>query len=257
MPDKMKNNKGIGTGTGLIIGISAVFILLGLALLLIPTLSTAYIIYGVGIVLFAFGVIQIVLYFLNKNYEDIRKYGFSGGMLCLLVGIFILIKGDGISAFVPLFLGICILLMAIIKLQASVDLKIMKNGGWLPFLILAVAFLCIAVFIILDPLKRNSSDPEYIYYILVADGAWNLFCTIYLVFAIKHFQKSGLNVPIQPKVDLLKAESGSDSTKDNAEDAKKADSAETEKKDANVQNFPSDEEIILSVFNPDKKNEND
>lgn len=182
-------SKGIGTGTGLVIGIAVIYILLGLAMLLIPNFHTTYIIYAAGVILLVYGIILIVKYFLSGSYNDLGKYGFSGGVLSVLIGICMLIRASEVAAYFPLFLGICILLTAIIKLQTAVDLKSLGSQSWLVFLIIALIFLAAALIIVLDPLQKNATETAYIYYILVADGIVNLFCTLYLAIAIKSTHK--------------------------------------------------------------------
>ena len=79
-------------------------------------------------------------YFLTGSYRDIGKYGFSAGVLCVLIGVMLLVRTSEIAAYFSLFLGICILLTAVIKLQNAVDLKSIHNAGWFIFLLIALAF---------------------------------------------------------------------------------------------------------------------
>ena len=118
-----KKQKGIGLGTGMIIGIAIIYILFGLAIEFVPQFKEIYIIYIAGAIFVVFGIIMIVKYFLTGSYRDIGKYGFSAGVLCVLIGAMLLVRTSEIAAYFSLFLGICILLTAVIKLQNAVDLK--------------------------------------------------------------------------------------------------------------------------------------
>ena len=149
-----KKQKGIGLGTGMIIGIAIIYILFGLAIEFVPQFKEIYIIYIAGAIFVVFGIIMIVKYFLTGSYRDIGKYGFSAGVLCVLIGVMLLVRTSEIAAYFSLFLGICILLTAVIKLQNAVDLKSIHNAGWFIFL-------------------------------LIADGVIDLISPIYLVFAIR------------------------------------------------------------------------
>lgn len=186
---EQNQKKSISLGTGLVIGIAAIYILFGLAMVFIPQFKEVYIIYLAGAILVIYGIILIVRYFLNGSYRDIGKYGFSGGVLSVLSGICMLVRSDEISPYFSLFLGICILLTAVIKLQNAVDLKGLGNQAWFVFLIIAVLFLAAAIAIVLDPMGKMSANKDYIYYVLIADGAVNIISTLYLAIAIRTSRK--------------------------------------------------------------------
>ena len=180
-----KKQTGIGLGTGMIIGIAIIYILFGLAIEFVPQFKEIYIIYIAGAIFVVFGIIIIVKYFLTGSYRDIGKYGFSAGVLCVLIGAMLLVRTSEIVAYFSLFLGICILLTAVIKLQNAVDLKSIHNAGWFIFLLIALAFLAVAILVILNPGGRVSQYKNAIYYLLIADGVIDLISPIYLVFAIR------------------------------------------------------------------------
>ena len=182
---KEKKQKGIGVGTGMILGIAVIYILFGLAMLFVPQFKEIYIIYIAGAIFVVFGIIMIVKYFLTGSYRDIGKYGFSAGVLCVLIGVFMLVRADKISAYFSLFLGVCILLTAIVKLQNAVDLKSIHNKAWFVFLLIALVFLAAAILIVLNPGGKVSQYKEAVYYILIADGVISIISPIYLVFAIR------------------------------------------------------------------------
>lgn len=182
---KEKKAKGIGIGTGMIIGIALVYILVGLAMVFVPQFKETYIIYIAGAIFVIFGIILIVKYFLTGSYRDLGKYGFSAGVLCVLIGACMLVRTQQIAVYFSLFLGICILLTAVIKLQNAVDLKSMHNKGWFVFLLIALAFLTVAVLIVLNPGGKMTQYKEVVYYILITDGVIDIISPVYLVFAIR------------------------------------------------------------------------
>ena len=181
--------KGIGIGTGLVIGIAVIYILLGLAKIFLPGFDSIYLIGIAGVILLVIGIVLIVKYFVSGSYRDIGKYGFSIGVLGVIAGVCMLVRASEISVYFSLFLGICILLTSIIKLQNAVDLKGMDQKSWIVFLIIAIAFLAAAVYIVLDPFGTGISQTVYIYDILIADGAVNLVETCYLAMTIRKITK--------------------------------------------------------------------
>lgn len=182
---KEKKQRGIGLGTGMILGIAVIYILFGLAMEFVPQFKEIYIIYIAGAAFAVFGIIMIVKYFLSGSYQDIGKYGFSAGVLCVLIGALMLVRSSEIAVYFSLFLGVCILLTAVVKLQNAVDLKSIHNRGWFVFLVIALAFLAVAILVVLNPGGKVSQYKDAIYYVLIADGIIDLISPIYLVFAIR------------------------------------------------------------------------
>ena len=224
---KEKKQNGIGIGTGMILGIAIIYILFGLAMIFVPQFKEIYIIYIAGAIFVVFGIVMIVKYFLTGSYRDIGKYGFSAGVLCVLIGILMLVRTNQIAVYFSLFLGICILLTAIIKLQNAVDLKSMHNKGWFVFLLIALVFLVAAILIILNPGGKVSQYKDVVYYILIADGVINIISPIYLIFAIRTSRKLELAGHAQKASDKKSKDAEDEKAKPSEDDTKR----ESDKKD--------------------------
>ena len=218
---KEKKQKGIGIGTGMILGIAIIYILFGLAMIFVPQFKEIYIIYIAGAIFVIFGIVMIVKYFLTGSYRDIGKYGFSAGVLCVLIGVLMLVRTNEIAACFSLFLGICILLTAIIKLQNAVDLKSMHNKGWFVFLLIALVFLAAAILIVLNPGGKVSQYKDVIYYILIADGVISIISPIYLIFAIRTSRRLELAGHAQKAFDKKDKDAGDGLEKRADNDTKK------------------------------------
>ena len=252
---KEKRQKGIGLGTGMIIGIALIYILFGLAMTFVPQFKEKYIIYIAGAIFVVFGIIMIVKYFLTGSYRDIGKYGFSAGVLCVLIGAFMLIRTNEIAVYFSLFLGICILLTAIIKLQNAVDLKSMHSKGWFVFLLIALAFLSVAILIVLNPGGKVSQYKEIVYYILIADGIISIISPIYLVFAIRTSKKQELVGDAQMTSD----KKSKDAAKDHEKAVEDYENKELDKPDYNREKKEkqtnSDYMSVKTVTCTDEKND--
>ena len=81
-----ENEKKQGIGTGVIAGISVVYLILGLAMLFVPAIREVYIVYMLCAVLIAFGILTIVRYFTGGHFLDTGQYSFSGGVLAVIAG---------------------------------------------------------------------------------------------------------------------------------------------------------------------------
>lgn len=197
---KENGKKSVGIGTGFVIGVSIIYILFGLAMLFVPQFKEVYIIYIAGVILVIYGIILIVKYFMTGSYRDIGKYGFSIGVLSMLIGICMFVRSEQISVYFSLFLGACVLLTSVIKLQNAVDLKSIGNPAWFVFLIIAIVFLAASIAIVLDPMGKVSAHAEYIYYVLTADGAVNIISTAFLAIAIRTSGKKTFKEPKKKQI---------------------------------------------------------
>ena len=189
MTAKEKNKFEFGIGG--LLAVSVIYVVFGLLMLLIPSAKEVYVIYVISIVLIAFGIFMIARYFFNAQYKEFGKYGFSGGVLAVIAGCCLLIRAGEVSGYFSLFIGGCILVSAIIKLQNAVALGSMKHPYWLFFLILALVFVAASVIIILNPMDLYREHLETVYYILIADGAVGIFSTLYMSKAVRVYKKNG------------------------------------------------------------------
>ena len=268
-----ENEKKQGIGTGVIAGISVVYLILGLAMLFVPAIREVYIVYMLCAVLIAFGILTIVRYFTGGHFLDTGQYSFSGGVLAVIAGFCILVRSAQVAESFGLFLGICVLLTAVVKLQNAVDLNAMKNRSWPVFLILALVFLVLSVLVILDLFSWREKQMDVIYVILAADGAVGLFSMIYMMIASRMYRKNPKQKAQNPSEEAEIAEitdiSNETSEKDipDTEAIKEADvpqSAEPTAGDEvqssgsqgeiagkDTSDFPSDEEILKAVFRDD------
>ncbi len=186
---KESEKHGFLITTWVVIAISIIYILIGLLLLLVPGANLVYLFYAIAAILLIFGIALIVRYLISQAYHNIGNYSFSVGISCILVGICVLIRASVLSAYLPLFLGICILFGAMIKLQNATDLHCVESKAWIVFLILAFAFVAAAFMIILNPFTWLDKYPDAIYYILIADGAVGIVGTCYVGVSIRLFFK--------------------------------------------------------------------
>lgn len=248
----MKTKAELGTGAMFII--SVIYAVFGLIMLLVPNMEEVYILYLVSAGLIALGIFMIVKYFVNASYKELGNYGFSVGVLSVAAGCCLLIRAEEVAVYFGVFLGICILLTGIVKLQNAVALNSMRHPYWLIFLAAALVFIALSVLIILNPMDLETGQQQYIYVILVADGGVGIFSTFYISQAVKQYQKYGMfpQIKKKPKKNhadenksfLHKNDGGAAAEKNLSESVieEEEDLAATEKE------IPSEEEDILKAI---------
>lgn len=170
-------------------GVSLVYLLLGALLIIIPELQMEYVCYGISIVLVILGIIFIVKYFLTESYKNLNQYGFSIGVFLVIIGICTLVRNEQMARSFQLYIGVCILLTAIIKLQNAMDLKALKDRAWSVICIVSVVIMACAIIIIINPFSDRNYEIALTYFSLLFDGVISLFSYNYLAFRIKQSEK--------------------------------------------------------------------
>ena len=146
-----------------------VYIVLAVLLLFIKGISTEIFAELLGALLLVMGSGMIIHYFLSHSYMDMNAYGFSIGALAIILGVCILIKSEAVGNSLSVFLNICIMLTAIIKLQNAIQLKFMKSVMWIPVLCISLAFLACTILITAYPFEDAVRD-KFTYIVLLCDG---------------------------------------------------------------------------------------
>lgn len=186
---KEKQKKESSFMTRLFTGVSLVYILLGGLLCAIPSLKMEYICYGISVTLIVLGIILIVKYFVTESYQNLNRYGFSIGVFMVIIGVCTLIKNPQMTESFQLYIGVCILLTAIIKLQNAMDLKALKDRVWGVIFFVAVVIMTAAIVIIINPFRNRNYELVLTYFSLLFDGVISLFSYNYLAFRLKKNQK--------------------------------------------------------------------
>ena len=188
-------NKKSPDGLKLQILLSVISIFLGLILILVPEISMVTLTYVFCIVLILFGITSIVEFFMYDRYKSLRNYMFSFGVLLVILGCCGLLRAIDLAQRFEEFTGLLILLLAIMILQSSVQLKVLKNGLWIPELIFALVSITMAVIILTDWRFVLDKAERFNYFALVITGCLSLISLLLLVI--------GLNVAKKKEEDLI------------------------------------------------------
>ena len=168
---------------------STLFALLGILLICVPQITFLTLCYVCCGVLAAFGIFMIVRYFLKESFRSLNQYGFSVGVLFVLISMCALVKAEIVSSYFILCLGVLILVSAVFLLQDCLDLIVMKDVLWPLWMILAVLFALAGILVLLNPFPSTDTLHQFCYYALAADGIVCLLGTLYLHVRIKAFEK--------------------------------------------------------------------
>lgn len=128
-----------------IIAAAAIYVVFGVILVIYPGAVTEMMAYALAIGFFALAVISFYNYFNRTALEATVRNDFVIGVIALVLGIIAIAKKGAILDFIPLILGIVIIVSGVKKLQDAINMIRLKVGGWLTVGILAVLTVAFGV----------------------------------------------------------------------------------------------------------------
>ena len=175
----------------LVILTAVVFAAIAAVVLFVPglELKPEYLGYLIGAALVIVGIVFIVRYFVTDAYKNMNAYGFSAGTLLVILGICALLRADAIGIVFDLVLGIAVLLMGIIILQHSLDLKRMSDFMWVIALISSLLAVACGVIMILKPSPEKIDYAKYNWWAVLISSGLGFIFNIYTLIRVAIFNK--------------------------------------------------------------------
>lgn len=166
--------------------ISVLMLIVSFCLIFMPFSSAVTVIWMFGIFTIVDGVIHMVSYFSTDVENRLANFEFAEGIMEILAGFLILISAEYLVLFMPIMIGVWIIIKSIAKMQIALNMRNSDEGIWVLVLVLSVITLLIGVFIILNPL------PEFITVTITILGVFlavyeiiNLIEAIYILSKLK------------------------------------------------------------------------
>ena len=136
------------------IGISIIFLLLGIIFLIFPNISIKIIAYLIAIILIGSGIYLTYLEIYTKRFLLPIDTIFNG-ILSILFGIIILIYPDIFKIMIPIILGTYFILDSIFKLKLVVLLRRINNKNWIVTFLLTILSIICGIILILNPIDSS------------------------------------------------------------------------------------------------------
>ena len=169
------------------------FVVIGILLLIFPTIVPTVAGYVIGVLLLCFGVIKIVGYLRKEEGKKIGGLGFAFGIVAAIIGVFIIIKPMVIAdSFIKVF-GFIILVNGIIKLQRSIDLKRAESKNWWSILAVALVSMALGIFFIANTIAAVEIVTRILGGVLVAVGIAEFWTVLSITKAFKEIVKQDEN----------------------------------------------------------------
>lgn len=210
---------------------AALYVVLGVILLIFPATTArtiCYLIAGIAIVI---GLVNLVVYFTRNITRNYYRNDFVGGLLLMVLGIFVIYKVDLVISLVPFIIGLCIIVSGLFKLQGALDVQRM-GGNAVLILGLAVVNVVIGILMVINPFDSAMLLYRLLGAGLLFSGLTDLASTMYLSSKMHGYMRKmneadeGIKVTEIPVEGKSQEERGEDSAQaqdpfpeDKAEDA--------------------------------------
>lgn len=170
-------------------GISVLYILLGIFLIVAPGTASDIICYILGGITIIYGLINIVDFIANREERNFYSFGFVKGVIFFLIGLFIVLKTDFVSSILPFVFGIILAADGFSNLQTAFNLKALGQPKWWIVLIGALLTAFLGIVMVFNPFETRNIIMMIIGISLIYDGASNLFFHMWLKREIKRKER--------------------------------------------------------------------
>ena len=205
---------------------SAVAIVLGYLLLFnksVQVLTLCQILCG-GLVIA--GIVSIASFFVSGDYKRIDRYGFTIGVLLILLGCIGLLRVNDLTQHFDMYTGLLALVLGVLTLQGTVQVKVLDYAIWVISLIISI--VCIAgSFCVLSEISAITGLVQgFSSWVLLICGVSCIFSLIVtwicILLAGRREKKAKQEEELQKEAALKEAEAQRDAAVKEAEAQKEA-----------------------------------
>ena len=154
----------------------------------ISRLVYSFSVLAVGILFICFGAFYMIKYFFNHEFKRITNYGFTMGVILVIIGAVFIFKADAISAFIDVLVCLIALIFGAIMLQESFALFHMQRGAWVISLLLGFCTIAASVYMLLTPFTFFTGDFIPSLFLVVVGGV-SLFSLLLMVIGLGDHKK--------------------------------------------------------------------
>ncbi len=167
------------------IAISVVLCLIGVLLVIFPSISIRVMGIFCGVVLIVFGIIKLIGYFSKDLFRLAFENDLASGILMLALGGSLFFRTEDALSFFCTVLGILILTDGLFKVQIAVDAKPFGIKKWWLILITAILTALFGTVLIFRPSESMNMMTAFLGVSLFCDGVLNVSTMLTAVKIIK------------------------------------------------------------------------
>lgn len=164
--------------------LSLVLTVLGLLFLLAPDTSQLIICYITGGTLTAWGLYNVIRYFVQSGVMSFGTFSLAQGVALLLVGISVLVKPAWLMGLLGSVFGLVLIVDGVVKLQHAFSLLRLGAVRWWMVLLVAVAVMAAGFVVFFDPFAATRVMMMFAGAWLIADGVIDLVTVLYIAGSV-------------------------------------------------------------------------
>lgn len=180
--------KNINSFTLTIIGLNVLSVISCFCILCIENLNVETICRIFFLLFAVVGLLLIFYFFYKKQYLEWNQYGFSIGVLILILGCIGFIKSEILCDIFNLFIGFLVLLIGIFSLQWAIQLKFLRSVFYFVQFLFACIMIVCSILVILDMDLVYFID-QFPVWLLLISSLFNLLSLTWLSITILRFKK--------------------------------------------------------------------
>lgn len=191
MEEQTKHKSGNISATVAVILTSLFLIVLGLVMFSVKTTMFGPFCKLLSLIIVIIGLYSMISYFIKDQYKNTGNYGFVTGASILALGAIAFINSGNLVAVFPLILGYIILVLGLLLIQHTIDMKLLQKGPWALSLVFAVILFVCGIFVIVNPDSFVDTNFYSFCIILIIAGGFTIVSTVCYMVSVMRFNKEG------------------------------------------------------------------
>ncbi len=211
-----------------------IYLLIGIFFVLRPDTAFSTIGNIFSIIILIVGIINICMYFTEKNFLGTQRNGLAAGLILSIIAIYFLIRPDFIATLLGFIIGFMILIAGITQLQNAIDMIHFKAKNWIFMLITAGILIILGIISLINPFSADRALIFTTGIFIIICAAIKILSTFMFLMGARTVEKATVDGDIiDEDEDKDPVKAGNDTDSAPAEDKNENDSEETpdEKKD--------------------------
>lgn len=151
---------------------SVLMALLGLILLIFPSITNKVIVYSIGIALICYGAYRMVRYLRKDAILAVAEHDLSLGLICIVTGLFMLIYSRVVIGLLPFLFGLVLLFGGAMTIQSSFDMKRFGSANWTYHLLVGIAFSIIGLVALRNPFASAMVLTRFVGGAMLVEGGY-------------------------------------------------------------------------------------
>ena len=170
--------------------LSILYLILGVVLILWPTIVMDIICYAFGAILLLYGIFAIVGFYRSEDRKGSAFLGLFLGIVAAAIGAVMVIYPPLIQGVIPVILGLYIAIDALLSVKRTLELQRMDYAHWNINLILSVVSAGLGIFVVFHPLLAEAALFRVIGIVLLYAGVSDLWTIFQLSQWTKEYRKT-------------------------------------------------------------------